>query len=274
MPVVRCEEACLTNVRSTLLDDLRQRIRRIEGRSVGDRSASIAFPTGIDTIDRHLPAGGLERGALHEFVTGTAMERAAATGFVALLLARYSIDSALLWCLEGRDLYGPGLASLGFNPWNDAERLILVRCRNATDVLWAMEEGLASGTPTVVLGELRRMPRQAALTAHRRLQLAAERSGVTALLFVAEMGTETSTATSRWRVSPAAGVKWRIELLKCRHGQPGVWTVPAPGFLSPRLKPGFLERPQDDKGQSFTSHSRAAAAALRDRPVGARRATG
>ncbi len=274
MPVVRCEEACSRNARSMLLDDLRQRIRRIEGRSVGGGSESIAFSTGIDAIDRHLPAGGLERGALHEFVTGNAMERAAATGFAASLLAHYSKESALLWCLEGHDLYGPGLCAVGFDLWSNSERLILARCSNATEVLWAMEEGIASGTLTAVLGELRRMPRQAALTAHRRLQLAAERSGVTALLFVAEMGAEASTTTSRWRVSPAPGVKWRIQLQKCRHGQPGAWIVPAPGFLSPRLKPGFLDRPHDDKGYPVAAHSCAVAATLRDRPVGVHRATG
>jgi protein ImuA len=75
--------------------------------------------------------------------------------------------------------------------------------------------------------------------AHRRLQLAAERSGVTALLLRrwrtgAEAAVERarpSAAVTRWRVAalPSADIpglpgigwpRWRVELLRCRGGLP------------------------------------------------------
>ena len=71
-------------------------------------------------------------------------------------------------------LYGPALLQFGIDPM----RLILVRTRRDSDALWAMEEGLRCSQIAAVVGELGDI----SLTASRRLQLAAEETGVTAML--------------------------------------------------------------------------------------------
>ncbi|HZT89090.1 MAG TPA: hypothetical protein VFA12_14040 [Stellaceae bacterium] len=146
-------------------------------------------------------------------------------------------EAAVLWCSARGDLYGPGLALFGLDP----ARLVLVAARRGADVLWAMEEGLRQPGLAAVVGEIARLP----MVAGRRLQLAAERSGVTAFVLrrwcdgttaAAERGRPSAAAT-RWRVAalPAADTgepgigrpRWRIELLRCRGGAAGCWEVEA-----------------------------------------------
>lgn len=232
-----------TALKARLLADLRHEIRRLEGGSaVVEDTAPPPCPTGFDEIDAHLPAHGLDRAALHEVTGVPGVGRASASGFALHLLARLagpSVNSAapVLWCLRANDLYGPGIAAVGFEAVET--RLIVARGRNADEVLWAMEEGLTSGAPAAVLGEPGRLPARTAQAAHRRLQLAAESHGVTALLLGDEVphantGFLPTPAHTRWRVAPAPGGRWRLDLLKCRNGRPGQWSVPVPGL------PGYL----------------------------------
>jgi protein ImuA len=91
-----------------------------------------------------------------------------------------------------------------------------------------------------VVGEIGRLP----MVAGRRLQLAAERSGITALIVrrwrnaeeAAAERARPSAALTRWRIAalPAADLadepgigrpRWRVELLRCRGGAPGAWNV-------------------------------------------------
>ncbi len=109
----------------------------------------------------------------------------------------------VLWCLGRSDLYGPGLLAHGLDP----ARLVLVRARRDEEILWAVEEGLRAGPASglaAVVGEVGHLP----MVAGRRLQLAAERSGVTALILrrwrsADEAATERdqpSAALTRWRI--------------------------------------------------------------------------
>src|SRR5215831_19911535 len=150
------------------LAQLRRRIRFLESTDAGKGAV---LPFGIQTIDAHLPAGGLQAGALHE-AFGAAGEGFAPepTLFVAGVLARQK--RPVLWCSEKRDLFAPGLASAGLHP----ENVIYAEAARANDVLLLMEEGLRHSSLGGVVGEIGRL----SLTASRRLQLAAERSGVTA----------------------------------------------------------------------------------------------
>ncbi|MEQ8664464.1 MAG: hypothetical protein RIC16_01955 [Rhodospirillales bacterium] len=214
-------------------------------------------PTGFADIDDHLPAGGLDRAALHEITGVPGVGRASASGFALHLLGLLAAPAApVLWCLRASDLYGPGIAAVGFEAVET--RLILARGRNADEVLWAMEEGLSSGAPAAVLGEPGRLPARLAQAAHRRLQLAAEDHGVTALLIGDDVpqvngGIMPTPAHTRWRVAPAPGGRWRLELLKCRNGRPARWTVPVPGL------PGYL----------YDRHTAPSAAETDRRPVAA-----
>lgn len=145
----------------------------------------------------------------------------------------------VLWCLKRPDLYGPGLLAHGLDP----ARLVLVRASRDDAILWAVEEGLRAGPAAglaAVVGEIGQLP----MVAGRRLQLAAERSGVTALILrrwrnAAEAAVERdrpSAAVTRWRVAalPSADIaeepgigrpRWRVALLRVRGGAPGIWDV-------------------------------------------------
>ncbi|HEX6443420.1 MAG TPA: hypothetical protein VF007_14610 [Stellaceae bacterium] len=109
----------------------------------------------------------------------------------------------MLWCLKRPDLYGPGLAEHGLDP----ARLVLVVAKRDDEILWAMEEGLRASGLAAVVGEVGRLP----MVAGRRLQLAAERSGITALLLRRWRNAE-EAAAERERPS-AALTRWRVGAL-------------------------------------------------------------
>jgi protein ImuA len=221
----------------TLLPELRERIRRIE------RSPAMAhgvLPFGVAAIDRVLPGGGLARGALHEIqgVGGDEEDGALAAAFAARILGRLG-TSQILWCLPRPDFYGPGLAAHGLDPG----RVVLVRAPRDAEILWAMEEGLRAPGIVAVVGEAGSLP----TVASRRLQLATERSGVTAFLLrrwrdggqAARERALPNAAVTRWRVAvlpsrphrgePGVGSpRWRVELLRCRGGDPACWELEVP----------------------------------------------
>ena len=195
---------------------LQATIARIErGAAAGVRRDAV--PLGLPAIDAALPGGGLAAGVVHE-VTGSA-----AGGFVALLAGRFA--GPVLWCVMASsrtELYGPGLAAFGL----DTRRLVIARCASRQDMLWAMEEGLRDPALAVVVGE---PDRTVALTASRRLQLAAETGGATGLVLRrgAEEGALAPSAVfSRWQadLAPAQGVRWRLDLLRCRGEMHGPWS--------------------------------------------------
>jgi protein ImuA len=194
--------------------------------------------SGIAAIDRVLPQGGLARGALHEILgsSGDEEDGALAAGFAAAVIGRLDPVGTVLWCLPRADLYGPGLFACGLDPG----RLVLVRTRRDTEILWAMEEGLRTPAVAAVVGEAGVL----SPVASRRLQLAAERSGIIAFLLrrwrdadtAARERTLPSAAATRWRISvlpsqslggaPGVGQpRWRVELLRCRGGRPGSWEM-------------------------------------------------
>ena len=222
-----------------LLRDLRDRIARI-GRTTPVHATGRSIAVGIETIDRTLPGGGLALGALHEAAgTGPDTEHAGgATLFIAGLLAR--LPGPILWVVQQSDLFAPGLAGVGLHP----DRIVFAEA--GKDVLAAMEEGLRHAGPASVVGEL---TGRLTLVASRRLQLAAEQSGILAValrrsrMFDDPALNEPSAATTRWRVgvlpSPAdlapvglapvglARARWQLDLTRCRGGQSGSWIVEA-----------------------------------------------
>lgn len=228
------------------LERLREHIRRLEGYGGSLAAANRrVLPLGLDEIDGHLPGGGLARGALHEVF---AADAGIATAFCALLAGRLARagesgsgpGGAILWCerprtLDAGMLYGPALLPFGIDPG----RLILVRARRDVDALWAMEEGLRCGRLAAVIGEVAEI----SLTTSRRLQLAAEESGVTALALRPRADRPApSAAATRWRLDSVArdddsetptdatppglgAARWQAELFRCRGGAPAGWTM-------------------------------------------------
>jgi len=214
--------------------------RRLEALERGGRPAGAVLPFGLAALDAALPQGGLALGALHELAGAGPDEEdgAIAAAFLAGILARLAPERPVLWCLAAGDLYGPGLAACGLGP----ERLILAKTPGERDVLWAMEEGLRSAALAAVIGEVEALPSAAS----RRLQLAAEASGVTAFALrrwrigerAARQRTAPNAAVTRWRVAALPGAlmgdmpgvgrpRWRVELWRCRGGVPASWMVEA-----------------------------------------------
>lgn len=215
-----------------VIEDLRRQIERLGG----TYSRRAALPFGVPALDRHLPSGGLKLGSLHEVIeSGPASEFAGiATLFTAGIAAR--LNGLVLWCLTRRDLFAPGLAQVGLHP----DRVIFVEPDRDADVLPLVEEGLREKGLGAVVGEVTRL----SLTASRRLQLAAEASGVPSLIIrrwwtVAQKDLTSlpTAASTRWRISPipsevmpAGGLargRWLVELLRCRGAEPYSWILEA-----------------------------------------------
>jgi len=216
----------MSTFRAKTLARLREQIRTLEKPGLSDRQA---LEFGDPAIDDELPGGGLASGCLHELAASA--QDAAAYGLIAVLLGRLIGEAGVgLWCglmpSGGPALpYGPGLARFGL----PLERLVLVRARKPAELLWAMEEGLRSGRFTAVLGD----GIAPDLTATRRLQLAAEAGGATALLaFPASerRSLRLSAATTRWRIAACPAVmpdrpRWRVCLERCRNGGRREWII-------------------------------------------------
>ncbi len=215
-----------------VLAGLKAEIRRLE-RGGGASAGLASLPLGAPALDRRLPAGGLPLGVLHELEGARGdWDDGAATGFCLLLLQRLLAARAgpVIWVSAGRDLYGPGLLAAGLDPG----RFLFVTAAGEGERLWAMEEALREPGLAAVLGEIETLTSRAA----RRLQLAAEASGVTAFalrrgLKPSARGREPSTAATRWRISalssgvsqPGRSARWRVELLRCRGAAPAAWDV-------------------------------------------------
>ena len=218
----------------TSLETLRAEIAAVE-RSHSSFRGSIAF--GVKPLDAQLPTGGLRLGALHEVAGGGvgAVHGAAAVLFVGGVLAR--MEGPVLWCLRQRDLFAPALAGVGLHP----ERVIYAEAGDEKGVLGVLEDGLRHGGLAAVVGEVAGL----AMTASRRLQLAAEEGGVTAFAVrrwrtpsaAADYGQPTASLT-RWRVSalPAtrevvAGLmgrpRWLVEMMRCRGAEAAEWELEA-----------------------------------------------
>lgn len=213
---------------------LRRRLALVETRDRVSRDAGEAVSLRHPGIDQAL-GGGLMRGRLHELLAASD-DAGAGSGFAAVLARLVGGD--ILWIVDdglwsrAGPLHPAGLAAIGLDP----ARLIVVVVPDAVAVLRAAVDGLRCSALGSVVIALPGNPRPLDLTASRRLALAAESSGVTALMV--RLGGEPlpSAAQSRWRVAsapslPLAGASpghpaWTLELLRQR-GRPdgGSWCV-------------------------------------------------
>jgi len=228
-----------TSTREARLVALREELRTIE--SAGRAAGRARLPLGIAEVDGALAGGGLAVGALHEAAPASPAlgDEAAATLFLAALAARLSRtrdDRTVLWALARRDLFAPGLALAGLTP----ERLLYAECRRDEEVLAVMEEGLRHGGLAAMVGEVGVL----GLAAGRRLQLAAEEKGTTALMLRrwrkanADPLAPPSAAVTRWRIGcvpserqavPAVGrARWQVALVRQRGGEAHDWILEAP----------------------------------------------
>ncbi len=231
----------MERIRQTeLLAELRARVARIERNGWVSASRPVVS-LGAAAIDARLPWRGLPAGALHEVAgRGPDIEHAAAAAqLVAGVLAR--LAGIVVWAFEHRDLFAPGLAGVGLHP----DRVIYAEAGRPRAVLLVMEEALRLRGLAGVVGEL---DGRLTLAASRRLQLAAEASGIIAFVLRrsrqrdAPALSEPSAAVTSWRVAarpsgppvphapdtPGLGrARWRLDLTRCRGGEPYSWIVEA-----------------------------------------------
>ena len=182
-------------------------------------------------------SAGLPRAQLHEVYAAEPADGPAALGFaVAVALAAKALP--VLWVRTEADerqagrLHATGLTELGLSP--GALLLALVADEPAL-LRTAADAARCAGLGTLILESRGRAP-GFDLTATRRLQLAAETSGVTVLS--ARIGAEPapSAAATRWGIAAApsvaleadapGGPAFDIEMLRRRGGPAGArWRV-------------------------------------------------
>lgn len=230
-----------------LLEHLQRRVREIERHAsllpAGREPGAAPWRLGAPVLDARLGLKGLEVAAVHEVkpvaegpVAGAS---AAALGFLLRLaacrirsLTRESRHAGLrILCAapvstlhEMGWLYGPGLAALGLDP----RMFLLVETGRESDALWAIEEGLRSGSLALVIGILEGL----GLTPARRLSLAAEECRTPCLLLTGARTPVAGATASRWRIAPAPSgsdpfdpaapgrLRYSVRLERCRAAPP------------------------------------------------------
>jgi hypothetical protein len=193
-----------------------------------DFRSAAGIATGFAALDDRLPGRGWPWGALTEILVDRY-----GIGELSLLmpalarLTRNDTDQArkwVAWISPPMIPYAPALQQYGVA----VEHLLMIQPpADVKNRLWAVEQVVRSGTSSAVLAWLS----AASQVALRRLQLAAEEQGSWVVLF-------RPVATRKER-SPAAlriqlqreKCSVRLEILKCRGGQPGVIDMTA-GFPS------------------------------------------
>ncbi|WP_336963386.1 hypothetical protein [Sphingobium aquiterrae] len=252
------------------LTTLRRRIAALETpRSIAMRGR---VPSGHAGLDMAL-GGGFARGCVHELF-GAGVEDAGASSALGLMLARLAAEAGedeggqapnrqeacaqrtnaqraivpvvrpMLWLRTagaarmGGVPYGPGLVELGIDP---ADMLLGTMADDAM-LLRAAVDALRCPELGALVVECWGMPRLLDLTASRRLALAAEGSGVMALLLLNGAEPVPSAAETRWRVRAAPSQPlpgnapgmsaFDITLLRRRAGPDGMaWRIMWDGAL-------------------------------------------
>lgn len=201
------------------LEKLREQLDRLEGTQ---RRFSRNIPV-TDAVDHWLPHGGLPTACIHEVKSASS---ASALAFCSILSARIAGEQGnIVYISSDRTLHPLGLLPYGIK----LDRLLLVSVRRSQDLTWALLEALRCSQVSAVMAMLENTD----LTSSRRLQLAAENSGATGFLLGHNIATAIASPITRWKISAVVGNSeqrfhepaWAVDLLYCRGGRPGSWTI-------------------------------------------------
>jgi protein ImuA len=230
----------MSGARTSTLATLRGRIERLEAHGDTHDLNKVALGhAGADAVLR----GGLAASAVHE-VFAEGHQSATATGFIAGLAGRITPRRPLVWVrqdfseLESGALSMSGLCELGLDP----RLLVTVRAADTDAALRTAADALACDALGAVVLEVWGQARQLDLVASRKLTLAAQASGVTALLLRVAAEPRPSTAETRWIVRAAhsppssasmSAAHWSAwgapvfdaQLVRNRHGPVGRWIM-------------------------------------------------
>jgi cell division inhibitor SulA/protein ImuA len=188
---------------------------------VGTRSG---LASGYPELDRCLPGGGWPPGALTEILIGQY-----GIGELRLLmpaLARLSAEETqthygeyteprwIAWVAPPFQPYAPALQQCGI----DLSRVLVVRPKDDSELLWSAEQALSSGTCAAVL----LWPDTLGDQASRRLQLAAEKGHSWAIAFRPLSARQQPSAAALRLELQSTGQGTRVHILKSRGGRPAV----------------------------------------------------
>jgi cell division inhibitor SulA/protein ImuA len=138
-------------------------------------------------------------------------------------LARLSTESPqhdftepgwLAWVAPPFQPYPPALQQCGI----DLSRMLIVRPKGASEILWSAEQALSSGTCAAVLLWPETLDDQAS----RRLQLAAEKGRSWAIAFRPLAARQQNSAAALRLELHSSGQGTRVQILKSRGGRPTV----------------------------------------------------
>jgi len=183
--------------------------------------AATGLSSGYEALDRHLPGGGWPQSSLTEILVehyGIGELRLLMPALAALSAednsADYSEPGWIAWVSPPFQPYPPALQQWGI----DLSRVLIVRPKDDSEMLWSAEQALSSGTCAAVLLWSDKLDDQAG----RRLQLAAEKGNSWAIAFRPPAArSQPSAAALRIELLPS-GEGTRISILKSRGGRPAV----------------------------------------------------
>jgi protein ImuA len=237
----------------------------------GGNSSSSAIPFAIPEIDHALPHQGLQRGALHEFFYNDPLMPKAFPSSIPALLAQSALRTAAAqenaWRASG-SLFT--IAWIGRSAWptpysisqiassaelsSDAliKASLFIDPPNDKLTLWAIETALRSLAVNLVVAQCPRI----SLTTTKRLSLAAQNNGTTALLLrnIRDSGAPSCAAT-KWMVTPTPSSHetplWDLSLLKIKGNalQSTSWLVGIDGTtsnVSMRVFPRVVDRSHEE----------------------------
>jgi len=204
-----------TESRQALIASLRRELDHFEaGYPVKDEQP---ISTGVAALDRLLPAQGLKRGTLVEYL---APSPGCGAGTLALSAAREACGQAR--ALVVVELHEPGTsrpsAAYFYPPaaaaWGvDLSRLLVLRPASEADALWALDQSLRCPGVGAVWVQWDKFDTRD----FRRLQLAAECGGTLGLLIrPARQRGQPSWADVQWEVWARRGWLIEVELVRCR----------------------------------------------------------
>jgi len=188
-------------------------------------SSQVASQTGLASgyprLDRCLPGGGWPPAALTEILTaqyGIGELRLLMPALAKLSAAETHTDATepgwIAWVAPPFQPYAPALQQCGIN----LSRLLIVRPKDDSELLWSAEQALSSGTCAAVL----LWPDVLDDQASRRLQLAAEKGHSWAIAFRPLAARQQPSAAALRLELQSTEQGTRVHILKSRGGRPTV----------------------------------------------------
>ena len=203
------------------LEKLLQNPRVWRGNSQAFTQAEAGLASGFAQLDRCLPGGGWPAAALTEILTAQygigelrLLMPALATLSVVETHSNEREPGWIAWIAPPFQPYAPALRQCGI----DLSRVLIVRPKDNSELLWSAEQALSSGTCAAVLLWPPTLDDQAS----RRLQLAAEKGHSWAIAFRPWAARQhASAAALRLELQPTQQGT-HVHILKSRGGRPTV----------------------------------------------------